>query len=89
VDEVVVPERCRHCGQSFPDSTVRRGGRVWRHQVVEILPLAVWVTEHQMAVQRCPACGKHTRADPHIGCRGGRSVPGSLQWWPCYRGGIG
>jgi len=35
---------------------------VWRHQVVELLPLAVRVTEYQMAVRRCPACGKRTRA---------------------------
>jgi transposase len=31
--------------------------------VVELLPLAVRVTEYQMAVRRCPACGKRTRAD--------------------------
>jgi transposase len=30
---------------------------------VELLPLAVRVTEYQMAVRRCPACGKRTRAD--------------------------
>src|SRR4029079_5798473 len=35
---------------------------VWRHQVVELLPLAVRVTEYQMAVRRCLACGKRTRA---------------------------
>jgi transposase len=65
VDEliVVVPEACRHCQQSFPESTGHRRGRVWRHQVVELLPLAVRVTEYQMAVRRCLACGKRTRAD--------------------------
>ncbi len=65
VDEVVVvvPEVCRHCGQPFPETARRRRGRVWRHQVVELLPLAVRVTEHQMAARRCPACGKRTRAD--------------------------
>jgi transposase len=65
VDEVVaeVPDRCRHCQQPFPETTGRRRGRVWRHQVVELLPLAVRVTEYQMAVCRCPACGKRTRAD--------------------------
>jgi transposase len=65
VDEVVVivPERCRHCGQPFPEATDRRRGRVWRHQVVDLLPLAVRVTEYQMIVRRCPACGKRTRAD--------------------------
>jgi transposase len=64
VDEVivVVPEHCRHCQQPLPESSGRRR-RVWRHQVVELLPLAVWVTEYQMAVRRCAQCGKRTRAD--------------------------
>src|SRR5829696_1658462 len=65
VDAVVTvtPEICRHCGQALPEATGRRRGRVWRHQVVELLPLAVRVTEYQMAVRRCPACGQRTRAD--------------------------
>jgi transposase len=65
VDEIVavVPRRCRHCQQPFPEPTGRCGGRVWRHQVVELLPLAVRVTEYQMGVRRCRACGKRTRAD--------------------------
>jgi transposase len=65
VDELitVVPERCRHCQQPFPETAGRRRGRMWRHQVVELLPLAVWVTEYRMEVRRCPACGKRTRAD--------------------------
>ncbi len=65
VDEVVavVPEVCRHCGQPFPEPAGRRGGRVWRHQVVELLPLAVRVTEYQMAGRRCSHCGKRTRAN--------------------------
>jgi transposase len=48
VDEIVpmMPERCRHCGQPFPAPAGRRRGRVWRHQVVELLPLAVRVTEY-------------------------------------------
>jgi transposase len=65
VDEIVpvVPKRCRHCQQSFPETGGRRRGRVWRHQVVELLPLAVRVTEYQMAGRRCAQCGKRTRAD--------------------------
>jgi transposase len=65
VDEVVpvVPERCRHCEQPFPETTAGRRGRVWRHQVVELLPLAVRVTEYQMGTRRCPACSNRTRAD--------------------------
>jgi transposase len=65
VDEVValVPAVCRHCEQPFPTTSPRSRARVWRHQVVELLPLAVRVTEYQMAVRRCPTCGKRTRAE--------------------------
>src|SRR5215207_5307634 len=64
VDEVlaIVPEHCRHCQHPFPETGGRRRGRVWRHQVVELLPLAVRVTEYQMAVRRCAHCGTRTRA---------------------------
>src|SRR3954467_10482802 len=41
----------------------RGRARAWRHQVVELLPLAVRVTEDQMVMWRCPDCGKRTRAD--------------------------
>jgi transposase len=65
VDELiaVVPERCRHCQQPLPASTGHRRGRVWRHQVVELLPLAVRVTEYQLMRRRCAQCGKRTRAE--------------------------
>jgi transposase len=65
MDDVVavVPERCRHCGQPFPETAAQRRDRAWRHQVVELLPLAVRVTEYQMTVRCCAACGKRTRAD--------------------------
>jgi transposase len=65
VDEIVavVPEHCRHCGQPFPEPAGCRRSRVWRHHVVELLPLAVQVTEYQMIARRCQACGKRTRAD--------------------------
>jgi transposase len=64
VDEIVavMPERCRHCGQPFPETIACGRGRAWRHQVLELLPLAVQVTEYQMAICRCPNCGKPTRA---------------------------
>src|SRR5712692_8174011 len=58
----VVPECCRHCQQLFSGTEAPRGGRVWRHQVVELLPLAVRVTEYPMGVRRCAACGRRTRA---------------------------
>src|SRR3954454_15123129 len=52
VDEVVVvvPAVCRHCGQPLPETPAPRA-RAWRHQVVELLPLAVRVTEYQMAMR--------------------------------------
>src|SRR5215211_1035243 len=69
VDEIVavVPERCRHCEQPFPEPPARRRARVWRHQVVELLTLAVRVTEYRMAVRHCLNCGKRTRADLPVG----------------------
>ncbi len=72
VDEIVavVPECCRHCEQPLPETAAHRRARVWRHQVVELLPLAVRVTEYQMAMRRCPACGKRTRADLPAGVPG-------------------
>jgi transposase len=63
VDEVVVvvAEACRHCGQPLPNTAEL--SPPWRHQVVELLPLAVRVTEYQMAVRRRAVCEKRTRAD--------------------------
>ncbi len=60
---VVVPAVCRHCGQRFSETAARGRGRAWRHQVVELLPLAARVIEYQMLARRCPACAKRTRAD--------------------------
>lgn len=63
VDEVVVvaPEHCRHCQQPFPSTEARRRGRAWRHPVVELLTLAVRVTEDQIAVRLRP-CGPRLTA---------------------------
>jgi transposase len=64
VDEIgaVLLERCRYCQQPFPETAARRRGRVWPHQVAELLPLAVRMTEYQMAVPCCPGRGRRTRA---------------------------
>src|SRR5919202_1789986 len=72
VDEIVAvaPEVCQHCGQPFPAPVGHRRARVWRHQVVELLPLAVRVTEYQMGVRHCPACGYRTRAELPLGVPG-------------------
>ena len=64
VDEVVavVPAVCRHCGQPLTNTEALHQPPPWRHQVVELLPLAVQVTEYQMPVRRCSRCGRQTRA---------------------------
>jgi transposase len=64
VDEIVtvVPERCRRCGEPCPEDSTGVRSRAWRHQVVELLPLAVWVTEYQMMARWCAHCGRRTRA---------------------------
>jgi hypothetical protein len=59
----VVSPRCRRCRQPFSESAGRGRGRVGRHQVMELLPLAVRVTEYRMAVRRCAAGGTRTRGD--------------------------
>jgi len=59
---IVVPDRCRQCQQPFSGTRARRQGQPWRHQVVELRPLTVRVTEYQMDVRGCAHCGKRTRA---------------------------
>ena len=58
VDELIDhwPDRCG-CGHRF--SEVERGpiGLPARHQVAELPPIAVSLTEHQLHRLRCPDCG--------------------------------
>ena len=65
VDEIVEhwPERCQSCAHAFAggelvDATVPR-----RHQVAELPPVAVSVTEHRLHAVCCPACAVQTRAE--------------------------
>jgi len=65
VDEVIEhwPERCRVCAYLFsPDERVD-AAPVQRHQLSELPPIAVTVTEHRLHRLRCPACRAGTRAD--------------------------
>jgi hypothetical protein len=57
---VVVPAGCKHCGQRLPEPAGGWRGRAWWHQVVELLPLAVRVTEYQVVVRCCvPFSGRY------------------------------
>jgi transposase len=64
VDEVVEhwPERCRACAHSFGEEERRDAAGPQRHQVAELPPIAVIVTEHRLHRLRCPACAAETRA---------------------------
>jgi transposase len=63
VDEVVEhwPSRCR-CGHVFGESEHVAVGSPARHQVEELPPINVKVTEHRAQRLRCPECGQRTRA---------------------------
>ena len=65
LDEVVEhwPERCCGCGTEFDPSAHDAAGSPRRHQVTELPPTAVVVTEHRAHALRCPGCGRRTRAE--------------------------
>jgi transposase len=64
VDEVVVhwPGRCG-CGHVFSEQERVAAGEPARHQVSELPPISVVVTEHRLQRVCCPGCGKTVRAD--------------------------
>jgi transposase len=63
VDEIVdhYPQACGGCGRRFDDGQ-RRGGRFGRHQVAELPPIGVVVTEHRTHQLRCRHCRARTSA---------------------------
>jgi transposase len=65
VDEVVEhwPERCRSCAHVFGERERVEAAEPWRHQVAELPPIAVRVTEHRLHGVCCPACAARTRAE--------------------------
>jgi hypothetical protein len=65
VDEVVEhwPERCRSCAHVFGASELVDATEPWRHQVAELPPIAVRVTEHRLHGVCCPECATPTRAE--------------------------
>lgn len=79
-DHVVVhrPAQCAHCAQELPDWA--KNLAVERRQVVDIPPLRVEVTEHQVQHVRCPACQQATKGSfPAIATR-------PIQYGPIMRG---
>lgn len=63
VDEIVEhwPERCR-CGHVFSEDERLAVGEPARHQVEELPPINVRVSEHRAQRVCCPECGRRTRA---------------------------
>jgi transposase len=57
------PERCSGCGRSFERGDLEPDGEPQRHQVSELPPIAVTVSEHRAHALRCPGCGRRTRAE--------------------------
>ena len=65
VDQVVEhwPERCQACAHVFGEDERVDVAAVHRHQVSELPPIAVTVSEHRLHRVRCPACAACTRAE--------------------------
>jgi len=65
VDRVVEhwPGRCHACAHLFEEDERIDAAAVQRHQVSELPPVAVTVTEHRLHRLRCPACAAETRAE--------------------------
>jgi transposase len=65
VDEVVEhwPERCRSCAYPFAETDRVDAAEPWRHQLAELPPIAVRVSEHRLHRVCCPECAAETRAE--------------------------
>jgi transposase len=72
VDEIVdhYPDCCRGCGNEFAMGERVASHRFGRHQVAELPPTSVIVTEHRTHRLRCARCGAKTTAvlSEEIGC---------------------
>jgi transposase len=64
VDEIVdhFPDACGGCGHRFAEEQRTPGGRFGRHQVFELPPISVIVTEHRTHQLRCRHCRTRTSA---------------------------
>ncbi|MCA1700679.1 MAG: IS66 family transposase [Actinobacteria bacterium] len=65
VDEIVdhYPDACGGCGHEFGESERVPSSRPARHQVSELPPVAVIVTEHRTHRLRCPGCKANTKGE--------------------------
>jgi transposase len=65
IDEVVEhwPERCRSCAHVFGEPERVEAAEPLRHQVAELPPIAIRVTEHRLHGLCCPECATRTRAE--------------------------
>ena len=65
VDELVEhwPERCAHCARELSEEERLDAAPPQRHQLYELPPIAVTVTEHRLHRVRCSACARETRAE--------------------------
>ena len=64
VDELIEhwPVRCQACSRPFAFEEQIDAAAPQRHQVSELPPIAVRVSEHRLHRLRCPACAAQTRA---------------------------
>jgi transposase len=64
IDEIVdhYPQACGSCGCRFAAEQRRPGGRFGRHQLAELPPISVIVTEHRTHQLRCRECRARTSA---------------------------
>lgn len=56
------PASCSGCGAGLDSGERESAGEPHRHQVTELPPMAVTVTEHRAHALCCPDCGRQTRA---------------------------
>lgn len=64
IDELVdhYPDACGGCGREFEQRERRPGGRFGRHQIAELPPTAVVMSEHRTHRLCCPGCRARTTA---------------------------
>jgi transposase len=77
VDEIVdhYPDACRGCGREFSADERQSSRRFGRHQVAELPPISVIVSEHRTHRLRCPTCRAKTTAELPDGIGASRFGP--------------